>query len=125
MNKCQATQHSDQMVCKTCDQAWDVNDPDPPACKVGDAVKAIQLAASGALGTVAKAVQWTRQQTAEAEARRPGLAKSTQTIRDLNPHLGPSQCYDIANRLYDATTIAIYVDGPLVVVPNPLFKGGQ
>lgn len=31
---CMARQHSDQMVCKMCDQAWDMNDIDPPRCKV-------------------------------------------------------------------------------------------
>jgi len=29
---CEATQHSDQMVCHRCKSAWDVNDPEPPAC---------------------------------------------------------------------------------------------
>lgn len=28
---CQATQHSDQMLC-SCGLAWDVNDPEPPTC---------------------------------------------------------------------------------------------
>lgn len=31
--KCEAIQYSDQMVCKRCNQAWDVNDFDPPKCK--------------------------------------------------------------------------------------------
>lgn len=29
---CKARQHSDQMVCKQCDLAWDMNDPHPPEC---------------------------------------------------------------------------------------------
>lgn len=30
---CQARQYSDQMVCAACGLAWDMNDPEPPACK--------------------------------------------------------------------------------------------
>lgn len=30
---CKAIQYSDQMQCGTCGLAWDVNDPEPPACK--------------------------------------------------------------------------------------------
>ena len=29
---CSARQHSDQMCCGRCGLAWDMNDPDPPAC---------------------------------------------------------------------------------------------
>jgi hypothetical protein len=29
---CDAVQRSDQMVCHTCEQLWDVNDPAPPNC---------------------------------------------------------------------------------------------
>lgn len=32
MSKCHAVQHSDQMVCKVCQQKWDTNDASPPAC---------------------------------------------------------------------------------------------
>lgn len=31
--RCEAVQKSDSMVCMNCDQAWDMNDPFPPACK--------------------------------------------------------------------------------------------
>ena len=34
--KCQAVQHSDRMVCNQCNRAWDVNDPDQPACLLSD-----------------------------------------------------------------------------------------
>lgn len=30
---CQARQYSDQMVCRKCDLAWDVNDDDRPDCR--------------------------------------------------------------------------------------------
>lgn len=30
---CQARRYSDQMLCGTCGLAWDVNDPEPPACQ--------------------------------------------------------------------------------------------
>ena len=30
--KCQARQHSDQMICHKCGLVWDMNDPDPPVC---------------------------------------------------------------------------------------------
>lgn len=30
--KCEAVQESDQTVCHRCKSAWDVNDPEPPAC---------------------------------------------------------------------------------------------
>lgn len=30
---CEARQYSDQMTCGRCGLAWDVNDPDPPACR--------------------------------------------------------------------------------------------
>lgn len=33
---CLARQHSDQMMCAACGLAWDVNDPDPPACRKVD-----------------------------------------------------------------------------------------
>ena len=29
---CKAVQHSDQMYCRDCALAWDMNDPDPPKC---------------------------------------------------------------------------------------------
>ena len=32
MSKCYAVQHSDQMVCERCYQAWDVNDVCEPEC---------------------------------------------------------------------------------------------
>ena len=31
-NRCEARQHSDQMMCSRCGIAYDVNDPDPPQC---------------------------------------------------------------------------------------------
>ena len=31
--KCQARQHSDQMICHKCGLVWDMNDPDPPVCR--------------------------------------------------------------------------------------------
>lgn len=31
---CKAYQASDQMVCTHCVLSWDVNDPDPPRCRV-------------------------------------------------------------------------------------------
>lgn len=33
MAKCRARQYNDQMACHHCGLAWDVNDPDPPACR--------------------------------------------------------------------------------------------
>lgn len=30
---CKARQHSDQMQCGRCGLAWDVNDPESPACR--------------------------------------------------------------------------------------------
>jgi hypothetical protein len=27
-------QYSDQMTCRQCGKTWDVNDPEPPACKI-------------------------------------------------------------------------------------------
>jgi len=33
MSKCEAVQHSDQMVCDACALAWDMNDPAPPECE--------------------------------------------------------------------------------------------
>lgn len=35
---CEARQFSDQMVCEHCRTVWDVNDPQPPACKREDRV---------------------------------------------------------------------------------------
>lgn len=32
-SNCQARQHSDQMLCEKCGTAWDMKDPNPPACK--------------------------------------------------------------------------------------------
>lgn len=32
---CRATQINDQMVCRTCHMAWDMNDPAPPTCQQG------------------------------------------------------------------------------------------
>jgi len=32
MQRCQAVQRSDQMVCHACAIAWDMNDPHPPLC---------------------------------------------------------------------------------------------
>lgn len=33
---CKAIQYSDQMSCADCALAWDVNDPEPPACRTLD-----------------------------------------------------------------------------------------
>lgn len=30
---CKARQYNDQMQCGRCGLAWDVNDPEPPACR--------------------------------------------------------------------------------------------
>lgn len=32
VKRCQATQHSDQMLCGRCGLGWDVNDVEPPKC---------------------------------------------------------------------------------------------
>lgn len=32
LSSCQAHCVGDQMICETCVLAWDLNDPDPPAC---------------------------------------------------------------------------------------------
>lgn len=37
MSRCKARQFSDQMVCQ-CGLAWDMNDPDPPPCRVNQPV---------------------------------------------------------------------------------------
>lgn len=37
MSRCKARQYSDQMLCQ-CGLAWDVNDPDPPECRVSQPV---------------------------------------------------------------------------------------
>lgn len=34
MAKCKSRQYSDQMVCHDCRLVWDMNDPDPPPCKL-------------------------------------------------------------------------------------------
>lgn len=31
---CQATCIGDQMICESCSLVWDLNDPEPPPCKV-------------------------------------------------------------------------------------------
>lgn len=31
--RCKAMQMSDQKVCRACNLVWDMNDPEPPACK--------------------------------------------------------------------------------------------
>jgi hypothetical protein len=36
MTSCKARQYSDQMLCGTCNLAWDVNDPEPPECRIPD-----------------------------------------------------------------------------------------
>lgn len=33
MSRCHARRENDQLVCRQCGLAWDVNDPDPPACR--------------------------------------------------------------------------------------------
>lgn len=33
MDRCRARRENDQLVCHQCGLAWDVNDPDPPACR--------------------------------------------------------------------------------------------
>lgn len=33
MSRCRARRENDQLVCRQCGLAWDVNDPDPPACR--------------------------------------------------------------------------------------------
>lgn len=33
MTDCSATQQSDEMYCAPCNLRWDVNDPEPPACR--------------------------------------------------------------------------------------------
>lgn len=39
MSNCKARRYSDQMMCE-CGLAWDMNDPEPPACRAERAVKA-------------------------------------------------------------------------------------
>ena len=46
MKTCDAIQHSDQMVCETCNISWDVNDQHPPFCK-----PAKELALENLVGT--------------------------------------------------------------------------
>lgn len=33
---CKAYQVSDQMTCPSCRLTWDVNDPEPPMCRLGE-----------------------------------------------------------------------------------------
>lgn len=34
MSRCLARQESDQKVCHRCGLCWDMNDPDPPTCRI-------------------------------------------------------------------------------------------
>ena len=50
-SKCQARQTSDQMTC-SCDNVWDMNDPEPPACRkavVVDQVRTTPVSAAPAV----------------------------------------------------------------------------
>jgi len=40
---CKAMQYCDQMVCHACGLAWDVNDPEPPACRHGKAKVLVEI----------------------------------------------------------------------------------
>lgn len=44
MARCRALQYSDQMNCTACGLVWDVNDPDPPPCKVKEATAKVEAA---------------------------------------------------------------------------------
>lgn len=131
MTGCRARQMSDQMVCNGCGQAWDMNDPDPPAC-MGGSVKPVTLnmpiraaIAAGALGGAAKVVFELERMISEAEARRPGIRLTVREIQQRNLHISPLKALEIAKQLYDAPTISVYVDGPLVIIPNALYKGDE
>lgn len=39
---CEAVQYSDQMQCARCGLAYDVNDPDPPECRLGISTDSIE-----------------------------------------------------------------------------------
>ena len=42
---CQAQQHSDQMICAKCGLAWDVSDPDIPACNPSRTPTKVEISA--------------------------------------------------------------------------------
>jgi hypothetical protein len=44
--RCAARQYSDQMHCQVCRLTWDMNDPDPPACRRAEP-DLVQTGASG------------------------------------------------------------------------------
>lgn len=40
---CHARQESDQMVCHRCGIRWDMNDPEPPACRVARTIGPVEV----------------------------------------------------------------------------------
>lgn len=120
MTKCDAKQFSDQMLCMRCDQAWDVNDPCPPACKaVCHKPKATHVE------TIIEASNITDLYV-DAERHRPGVVKlARQTVGELNPHLNAMQALGIAKWLYDEKQVEVLADGHSVLVVNPYYKVGR
>jgi hypothetical protein len=49
---CHATRQSDEMVCYKCRLRWDVNDPDPPRCKLTVATRDMQERLENSTGFV-------------------------------------------------------------------------
>lgn len=41
LHNCAARQYSDQMTCHKCGLVWDMNDPEPPECRLGERVPAV------------------------------------------------------------------------------------
>lgn len=63
MSRCGSRRENDQLVCRQCGLAWDVNDPDPPACRMPP--------------------------TETPKAREPKLSKRQQAHARAVRHLGP------------------------------------
>lgn len=51
MATCRARQFNDQMVCR-CGLAWDMNDPDPPECRIDRPVLTRQERGTAALKSI-------------------------------------------------------------------------
>ncbi len=59
------------------------------------------------------------------EARRPGITKLFNRIRNENPTWTGDRCLLEAKMLYSNRTIAKLVDGQLVTMPNPDYGGSE
>jgi len=119
--RCQAVQHSDQMICEACGLLWDMNDHEPPLCRPRPKVSPLANLVNVATPTSRPRKRYCmsrrtcRQGLLDALRDHPGVALSFQALRHYLPEFEHSALFSALRRLVDEGCVVrtqVFIDRP-------------